>query len=51
LRVESPAAKKRVTLRDIRRKVTTRALETEEVPLLEAVAREPLVKTQQAEKV
>jgi hypothetical protein len=40
----------RVELRDIRWTVTTCALEAEKSPLLEAVARERLFKTQQAEK-
>jgi hypothetical protein len=39
-----------VQLRDIRRTVTTWAQEPEESPLLEAVAMERLLKTQQAEK-
>jgi hypothetical protein len=40
----------RVPLRDIRRAVTTWAREAEESPLLEAVAKERLLKIQQADK-
>jgi hypothetical protein len=41
---------KGVQLRDIRRRVTTLVREAEESPLLETVARERLLKSQQAEK-
>jgi hypothetical protein len=50
LKVESPAVKKGVHFSDIRPKTTMWAQEAEEYLLLEAVARERLLTTQQAEK-